>query len=53
VPEDESFRDQVLETDVTADGGTAHRYVPRRGVPESAGWFETAWAEFREGRIYD
>ena len=51
--EDESFRDQVLVTEVEADGSIASRWVPRRPIPESNLWFETAWADFREGKIYE
>lgn len=50
--EDETFREQVLETDVTADGTVQNTWRPRRPIPESDLWFETAWARFREGRIY-
>jgi len=49
--EDESFRDRVLETEVHGDK-VACRWVPRRPIPESDLWFETAWAAFRDGKIY-
>jgi succinate dehydrogenase/fumarate reductase flavoprotein subunit len=49
--EDESFRDRVLETEVRGEK-VACRWVPRRPIPESDLWFETAWAAFREGKIY-
>jgi hypothetical protein len=52
-PEDAAFREEVLETSVAADGRTAHRYVPRRPIPESDAWFETAWAAFQRGEIYE
>jgi succinate dehydrogenase/fumarate reductase flavoprotein subunit len=52
-PEDPAFRDRVLETLPAADGAVTHRWVPRRPMPETDLWFETAWAAFREGRIYD
>ncbi len=42
IPEDAGFRDKVQ-----------NRWVDRRPIPESKLWFETAWAEFRDGRIYD
>jgi len=51
--EDESFRNRVLETTVAEDGAIRHAWVPRRPIPEGDHWFETAWAAFREGRIYD
>jgi len=51
-PEDVSFKDKVQETVLQADGSVANRWVPRRPLPESDMWFETAWAAFRNGEIY-
>jgi hypothetical protein len=51
VPEDKSFRGKILET-VLIDGRVRNRWVERRPIPESNLWFETAWAEFRDGNIY-
>jgi succinate dehydrogenase/fumarate reductase flavoprotein subunit len=51
-PENPAFREQVLETVASRDGKTVSRWVPRRPMPEGDAWFETAWAAFREGRIY-
>ena len=50
-PENEAFKDKVLET-VVENGETRHAWVERRPIPQSDTWFETAWAAFREGRIY-
>jgi hypothetical protein len=51
-PEDPAFRDRVLET--TAVGEAVHcRWAPRREIPSPDAWFETEWARFREGAIYD
>jgi len=50
--ENEAFRDKVLET-VAAGGRVKSRWAPRRPIPESNLWFETAWASYREGKIYD
>jgi hypothetical protein len=50
-PEDISFREKVLET-VYENGEVKNRWVERRPIPESNLWFETAWAGFREGKIY-
>jgi succinate dehydrogenase/fumarate reductase flavoprotein subunit len=50
-PEDPAFRDQVLETMADGDAVT-NAWVPRRPIPESNVWFETAWAAYREGTIY-
>jgi succinate dehydrogenase/fumarate reductase flavoprotein subunit len=51
-PEDPAFRDKVLETDPRRDGKTFSQWIPRRPIPESDLWFETAWARFRKGEIY-
>lgn len=53
LPEDPSFRDRVLETVAAEDGTATHEWVARRALPASEAWFETAWAAYREGRIYD
>ncbi|MBN1911413.1 MAG: FAD-binding protein [Pirellulales bacterium] len=52
-PEDASFRSQVQETRLVALGQVDHRWVPCRPIPQSDLWFETAWARFRSGEIYD
>ena len=52
-PENEAFREKVLETDIAEDGTVSHAWHPRRPIPDSDLWFETAWAAYREGRIYD
>jgi len=65
VPEDASFKDKVQETTVTPDlpalpnsgreqagGKVENRWVPRRPLPECNAWFETGWADFRNGEIY-
>ena len=52
---------EVLETVPVFDGvlgatgqpAVTHRWVPCRQIPETDAWFETAWAEYREGEIYD
>ncbi|RKX37159.1 MAG: oxidoreductase [Verrucomicrobia bacterium] len=51
LPENETFRDKVQET-VVADGKIKNRWVKRRAIPESNLWFETAWADYRAGKIY-
>ncbi|NQT38820.1 MAG: FAD-binding protein [Planctomycetes bacterium] len=53
VPENADFRGQVLQTEPREDGTVQNRWVARRPLPESDIWFETAWAAFREGRIYE
>ena len=52
VPENSEFRGKVLET--LADGkAVVSEWVPRRPLPETNAWFETAWANYRQGGIYD
>jgi succinate dehydrogenase/fumarate reductase flavoprotein subunit len=51
-PEDPAFREKVLET--TAMGESiAHEWVPRRPIPPSDAWFETAWSAFRDGTVFE
>ncbi len=51
--ENTDFRGQVQETLIHGIGNVENRWVPRRTLPESDTWFETAWARFRSGEIYD
>jgi hypothetical protein len=51
-PPSPGFRERVLETVATPDGTVTSAWVPRRPLPESDAWFETAWAAFRKGDIY-
>ncbi len=52
LPEDPAFRSRVQITRWTAEGGVFNAWQPCRPVPEDDTWFETAWAAYREGRIY-
>lgn len=52
-PENTAFRDKVMETDILPDGKVKTTWTPRKPIPESDLWFETAWARFRQGAIYD
>jgi len=49
--ENVDFRQRVQQTLPTPDR-VEHRWVDRRPIPESDLWFETAWARFRSGEIY-
>ncbi|MBP5232214.1 MAG: FAD-binding protein [Planctomycetes bacterium] len=52
-PEDESFREKVLQTTVALPHlRVRNLWAPRRPIPEHDHWFETAWAAFRDGKIY-
>jgi succinate dehydrogenase/fumarate reductase flavoprotein subunit len=53
LPEDLSFRSKLLETDVKPDGSATHQWEDCVPLPETDGWFESTWADFREGRIYE
>jgi len=53
VRENPSFREQVQETKVSADGHIFHDWVARRPLPQKDPWFETAWADFSDGAIYN
>jgi len=51
--ENPDFRDKVQETIASHDGKVVSRWVPRRPMPEGDAWFETAWAAYRKGEIYN
>ena len=51
VPENTLYRKKVLETGF--DGHDfVHRFVDCRPIPHEDGWFETVWAEYRNGDVY-
>lgn len=52
VPENSGFRTKVLETNIVKGGDSRHTWVPRRPLPKTNAWFETAWAAFKKGEIY-
>jgi succinate dehydrogenase/fumarate reductase flavoprotein subunit len=52
-PEDPAFREKVLETVASPGGEVRNEWVDRRPIPRTEDWFETAWARFRRGEIYD
>lgn len=52
-PENPLYRERVQVTLPQANGDCAHRWDACRPVPADDPWFETAWAAFREGRIYE
>lgn len=51
LPENPAYRKMVLETAVTPDGVRVG-WVPCRPLPETDGWFETVWADYRAGKQY-
>lgn len=52
-PENESFREKVLETTVTAARQVYNEWIARRPIPDADAWFETTWARFRSGGIFE
>jgi succinate dehydrogenase/fumarate reductase flavoprotein subunit len=52
LPENETFRTKVQET-VVVGGKIKNRWIKCRPIPESNLWFETAWADYRNGKIYE
>ena len=53
VPEDERYRSYVLESVASPDGHVVSNWVERRPLPHPDSWFETSWARYRSGAIYD
>lgn len=51
LPEDPALKKKVQET-VVKDGIIKNRGVKCRLIPESNLWFETAWADCCNGKIY-
>ena len=51
-PPNPDFREKVLETAAAPDGTVSSAWVPRRPLPKTDTWFETAWAAYRDGEIY-
>jgi succinate dehydrogenase/fumarate reductase flavoprotein subunit len=51
-PLNPEFQERVLETTAAPDGAVTRTWVPRRPLPTTDSWFETAWAAFRNGEIY-
>ena len=53
LPEELAFRNRVQITRWTPDGSVFNAWEPCRPIPATDTWFETAWAAYREGRIFD
>ena len=51
-PMNPDFQERVLETTAEPDGTVTSVWVPRRPLPTTDAWFETAWAAYRDGEIY-
>jgi succinate dehydrogenase/fumarate reductase flavoprotein subunit len=51
--EDPAFRSKVLKTTFDASGEVQHAWEACRPIPKTDAWFETSWARYRDGAIYD
>jgi succinate dehydrogenase/fumarate reductase flavoprotein subunit len=51
--EDESYRDSVLVSEMSGRAPADHSWRPCRPIPDSDTWFETAWASYNAGPIYE
>jgi len=51
-PENQTFREKVLETIAKEERKVENRWVDRRPLPRTEAWFETTWSAFRNGEIY-
>ena len=53
-PEDEAFRDLLLETAwEPRDGKFLSSFTKRRPIPENDSWFENVWGDFLRGKIFE
>ena len=52
-PEDQSFRAKVMETLAGPGGEVSHKWASCRPLPPAEAWFETTWAAFKAGDIYE
>jgi hypothetical protein len=50
--EDEVFREKV-QTTVFVNDKIKNKWTNRRPIPDSNTWFESAWASYRNGEIYN
>ena len=51
-PEEETFREKVLETGLTDAGDYISEFKNRRPIPAEEFWFENVWKAYREGNIF-
>jgi len=51
-PENVEMRREILETVLGPDGRFRVTPVQVRPLPEDDSWYETTWAEWREGRVF-
>ncbi len=54
IPEDDSFRQKVEQTRLdNSTQSMACRWLDRRPIPDAPTWFETDWAKFRTGAVFE
>ena len=46
------FKEKVMMTEYSHEGLVKNYWIDRRPIPPSQGWFETGWADYLQGRIY-
>lgn len=51
--ENPEFREKLLETIASPNGKASNKWIKRRPIPKEEAWFETIWAEFKKGKIYN
>ena len=51
-PENPAYRDYAMTCKRGANGCPELGWEKCRPIPETDGWFETVWREFREGKLY-
>ncbi len=51
--ENEALREEILEVDVDEQRGVRVYPVPVRPLPEDESWYETTWAEWMRGEIFE
>ena len=52
LPENTAYQGKVLETEGVPNGEILNEWLDCNPLPETDAWFETAWAEYRNGEIY-
>jgi hypothetical protein len=51
--ENTRFQDKILKTCITREGSVRNSWVDRRPIPKTDAWFETVWAAYKKGDIYN
>ena len=52
-PENPALRGEICEIWLRGNATFGTRWVQVRPIPENDSWFETVWAQWREGRVFD